>query len=199
MMGLVTAAVSSVVAYRVVGPYGDGPLTVGLYLTQDPVTGKQQVYRDVRQPDGTVLRYFFDVGNRTLQQIQVRRTVNGKVEVVGLQMGAGGLTRLDLGDHTVERDAAGGGVKVGFSLRGNAIIDAWEFRDAAGALLKIEVSGRQDGTIDRWEFYMADQLARVEEDSNRDGKVDRWLTYEAGILVGEARDRDGDGRPDPGR
>lgn len=196
LVGLVLAAASSVAAYRLVGPYGDGPINVRLYRSEDPETGLQLVYRDVPKKNGTVQRYLFDDTTRTLRQIQVRRVVDGKVEVVGVHIADGALTRLDTGGETVARDGNDGALKVGFSLRGNGIIDAWAYRDAAGQLVKVEVSLRQDGRIDRWEFYKDDQLARVEEDENRDGRVDRWLTYDAGILVSEARDRNGDGKPD---
>lgn len=197
--GLVAAFGSSVAAYRVVGPYGDGPINVGLYRAQDPETGELFVYRDVRNSDGTVLRYMFDDESRKLKQIQVMRMVGGRLETVGLHMGEAGLTRLDAGGQTVERDSTPGGAKVGFSLRGNGVVDAWEYRDAKGQLVKIEVSRSQDGRVDRWEYYQDDQLSRVEIDENRDGRVDHWLNYEAGILVKESWDRDGDGRPDPGK
>jgi hypothetical protein len=196
--GLVASASSGVVAYRIVGPYGDGPINVGLYRTQDPETGEQFVYREVRKDDGTLMRYLFDDDSRRLKQIQVIRIVDGKPVVVGLHVSDGGLTRLDAGGETMEREQAGG-VKRGFSFRGNGVIDAWEYRDAKGQLVKIEVSRHQDGHVDRWEYYQEDQLARVEEDENRDGRVDHWLNYEVGILVKEAWDRDGDGKPDPGR
>lgn len=198
-VGLAAALGSSVAAYHVVGPYGDGPLNVGVYRAQDPDTGEQFVYRDVRNADGTVLRYLFEDSSRKLTQVLVMRSVNGKLETVGLHMGSTGLTRVDVGGHSVEGDAKAGFVKVGFSLRGNGVIDAWEYRDAKGQLLKIEVSRSQDGRIDRWEYYKDEQLARVEADENRDGRIDHWLNYESGILVKEAWDRDGDGRPDPGR
>lgn len=191
------AVTSSVAAYSKVGPYGDGPINVGLYRAEDPETGEQLVYREVRNADGTLLRYLFADTTRKLKQIQVMRVVNGKLETVGLHMGKGALTRFDAGGRSVERTPTGG-IKAGFSLRGNGVIDAWEYRDPQGLLLKIEVSRLQNGAIDRWEYYQDDQLARVEEDENHDGRVDHWLTYEAGILVKEARDKDGDGRPDPG-
>ncbi len=194
-MGLVLAAAASVAAYRVVGPYGDGPINVGLWRTQDPETGVQLVYRDVTRADGTVLRYLYNDSNRVLKQIQVRRVVDGEVKTVGLHLDSTGVARLDAPGRSVARDGSSGGVKVGFSLRGNGVIDAWEYRDAKGQLTKIEVSRRQDGNVDRWEYYENDQLARVEEDENRDGKPDRWLTYEAGILVGESRNKGGGDRP----
>lgn len=198
-IGLVAAAGSSAVAYRLVGPYADGPINVGLHRAEDPDTGAQLVYRDVRAADGSVMRYLFDEVSRKLIEIQVMRVVNGKLETVGLHLGDSGVTRVDAGGHTVERDANAGLTKVGFSVRGNGVIDAWEYRDAKDVLVKIEVSRHQDGTVDRWEFYKDDQLARVEQDENRDGRVDHWQTYDVGVLIAEAWDRDGDGRPDPGR
>lgn len=182
-------------AYRSVGPYGDGPINVGLWRTLDPETGAQLVYRDVPQANGSVFRYLFNDSNRVLKQIQVRRVVDGEVKSVGLHMDSAGVARLDAPGRSVARDGSSGGVKVGFSLRGNGVVDAWEYRDAKGLLTKIEVSRRQDGNVDRWEYYENDQLARVEEDENRDGKPDRWLTYDAGILVGESRSKGGGDRP----
>jgi len=194
--GLVAATASGVAAYRIVGPYGDGPLNVGLYRAQDPESGRQFVYRDVRTADGARLRYFFDDATRRL--IEVRLVRDGESADVRFRPGEGTGGQLVLGERSVTWDAKGL-VKIGFSLGGNGIIDAWEYRDAKGRLHRIEVSRRQNGVVDRWEFYEDDQLARVEEDDDRDGRVDRWQTYEAGILVRESRDRDGDGRPDAGR
>lgn len=172
--GFVLAAASSVVAYRAVGPYGDGPLNVGLYRTTDPESGKPLVYREARTADGTAFRYHFDDATRALRSVH--------------------MTSRD--GKTVVLPAASRSGKSGFSLAGNGVIDAWEYRDAQGRIEKIEVSRRQDGVVDRWEYYRNDQLDRVEEDEDRDGRVDRWLTYDAGILVEEIRDRDGDGKPD---
>jgi hypothetical protein len=199
VIGLIVSAGAGVAAYRSVGPYANSAINVGLYRTQDPETGKQLVYRDVRNADGTVMRYLFDDDSRKLMQVQVMRTVDGKLVTVNVHMGEHGLTRLDAGGQTVEIDPKTGGAKRGFSLRGDGVIDAWEYRDAKGQLVKIEVSRRQDGHVDRWEYYEDDQLARVEQDENLDGRVDHWLNYEAGILVKESWDRDGDGKPDPGR
>lgn len=196
--GLVGATGSSLAAYRIVGPYGDGPMDMGLYRAEDSDTGRSQIYREVSKPDGTVLRYVFDEHSRQLSEILVMRVVNGKRETAGIHMGKDGLTRLDVGGQTLARDSKTGIAKVGFSLRGNGVIDAWEFRDPRGLLLKIEVSRRQDGKVDRWEYYKDDQLERVEQDEDNNGRVDHWLNYEAGILVKESRDIDGDGRPDPG-
>lgn len=193
--GLIAAVVSGVAAYNTVGPYGEGPFNAGLYRAEDPETGVQLVYREVRTADGAVLRYLFDDTSRTLREVRVVRDGQGTSKGVALRLNDGSLS-IEGATRSMATDPATGLLKVGFSLRDNGIIDAWEYRDAARRLHKIEVSRRQDGVVDRWEFYEHDQLARVEEDDNRDGRVDRWLTYEAGILVHEARDRNGDGRPD---
>ena len=182
--GLIAAATSGVAAYRIVGPYGDGPINVGLYRAQDPVTGRQLVYREISGADGGRVRYFFDDITRKLQEVRVVRP--GQSVEVSLPAGERAPVDATL-------------IKTGFSLRGNGVIDAWEYRDGQATLHKIEVSRRQNGRVDRWEFYTDGQLTRVEEDEDGNGRVDRWLTYERGILVQEARDRDGDGLPDPGR
>lgn len=172
--GLVGATVAGVFAYDKVGPYGDGPINVGLYRTVDPDSGVLTVYREVRTAEGTILRYHFDDGSRALNAVH--------------SIGADG--------RTVVRPVESGASKTGFSLLDDGIVDAWEYRDARGRLEKVEVSRKRDGRVDRWEYYRNDQLARVEEDEDRDGRVDRWQTYDGGILVGEVRDADGDGRPD---
>ena len=82
--GLIGAAASSIAAYQAVGPYADGPINVGLHRTQDPESGKQLVYREVDNSDGTVLRYLFDNESRKLAQIQVIRIVNGSKSVNAL-------------------------------------------------------------------------------------------------------------------
>lgn len=196
VVGLICAGAAGVAAYRIVGPYGDGPLNVGLYRAEDPETGRQLVYREVTTADGGRLRYFFDDETRKL--VEVRALRDGGQKDARFRPGGGAGGELLLGGRSVAWDSKGL-VRLGFSLRDNGVIDAWEYRDSKGHLQKIEVSRQQNGIVDRWEFYENGQLARVEEDENRDGRVDRWLTYEAGILLREARDRDGDGRPDTSR
>lgn len=194
--GLIAAPIAGVMAYRAVGPYADGPLNVRLYRAEDPVTGRQLVYRDFKVGDGTVLRYFYDDATRTLTEIRLLRAPGS--DDVGFRPGSASGGEVTVGDRSFGWDATGL-VKTGFSLRGNGVIDAWEYRNPKGQLLKIEVSRRQLGRVDRWEFYEDEQLVRVEEDEDGNGRVDRWLSYESGILTRETRDRDGDGRPDTGR
>jgi len=86
IVGLVAASGSSVAAYRLIGPYGDGPINVRLYRSQDPETGEQFVYREVVNDSGTILRYLFDDVTRKLMQVQVLRLVDGKPQSVDLHM-----------------------------------------------------------------------------------------------------------------
>ena len=79
-------------------------------------------------------------------------------------------------------DLVGGRVlKVGFSLAGDAVVDAWAFHGADGQVARVEVSTARDGVVDRWEHDAGGALVRVETDG--DGRADGWSTYENGILV----------------
>lgn len=187
LLGLLAAASASTFAYRAAGPYANGFLNFGVTRTVDPRTEQPVLVRDVARADGGTVRYFFDMGTRKLTGTRV------------LPPGAarpGDMVPPSEAPSAGTPGIAKGGVKTGFSLAGNGVIDAWEYRDAAGRLERIEVSRRQDGNVDRWEHYDAGQLARAEEDNDHDGRVDHWLDYEVGILIGEAFDRDGDGRRD---
>src|SRR5688500_15936530 len=81
--GLVLAAVAGVVAYRIVGPYGDGPLNVGLYRMRDPETGKQLLYREVRTDDGKVARVLFDQESGILREVRLTFDAGSRRETVG--------------------------------------------------------------------------------------------------------------------
>jgi hypothetical protein len=199
-VGLVAAVVAGVVAYQVVGLYGDGALTIGYRRVRDPETGKSLLVHESRTATGVIQRV---IDGRTLSEVRLDVDANGKehtrVHVKGTE-----VTRVDRdvdGDGRMDRweyyDAAKQLVKVGFSLPGDGVLDAWAYRNSDGQLTKIEVSTRRDGTIDRWEYYEKGQLARVEEDKDRNGRVDSWSTYDQGILISTAVDADGDGRPDP--
>lgn len=204
--GLVFAVAAGVIAYRIVGPYGDGPLNVGLYRMKDPETGRQLLYREVRAADGKVARFIWDEGRRTLREVRMNFDIGGRRESLGMHYQDGKLAGIDRdNDQDGKPDVRdyyndpSGLSKMGFSLAGNGVIDAWQYRDKKGALQKIEVSRRQNGVVDRWEYYENRQLSKVEEDGNYDGRADRWLTYEAGILMEEQEDRNGDGKPDARR
>ena len=184
-VGLVAAVVASMVAYRIVGLYGDGAFSIGYHRMRDPETGKSLLVHETRTSMG-VLRRVID--GQTLKEIQLDPATPGgertRVEVSGTQ-----ITRVDRdmdGDGRIDRweyyDPQKRLVKVGFSLASDGVLDAWAYRDAAGQITKIDVSTRRDGTVDRWEYYEKGQLARVELDTNHDGRADRWLTYQDGIL-----------------
>ena len=201
--GLIAAALAGVIAYRIVGPYGDGPLNAGIYRMTDPETGKALLYRRVTGPNGKEVRYVVDDATRHLQEVQFTLDVKGRPEQFSLRFSNGTLAGIDRdrdGDGRVDvrdyYDDPSGLMKTGFSLTNDGVIDAWAYRDRKGTLRRIEVSRSRDGKVDRWEYYENGQLARAEEDDDHDGRVDRWLTYDAGILTGEAVDRNRDGKPD---
>jgi hypothetical protein len=203
-VGLVAAVASGIIAYRIVGPYGDGPFGAGYRRVIDSETGRSVLIHESRAADGTVIRRVID--NRTLREIQFELDVDGRREEVRVpvERGSTQVTRVDRDRDADGRvdvaeyyDADQRLVKAGFSLAGDGAIDAWAYRDEAGQLVTIEVSTRRDGRIDRWEYYENNQLARVEQDTDRDGRVDAWSTYDAGILIDTVFDRDGDGEPDP--
>jgi len=184
LVGVVAAASAAVFAYRTAGPYAHGFLNFGVDRTFD-LQNRPVLVRNVKRPDGSTIRYFFDIGTRQLTGTRVLAPGADKPEDMVPPPA----------EELASRATKPGGGK-GFSLAGNGVIDAWQYLDASGRPERIEVSRRQDGRIDRWEFYKDGQLSRVEEDNDHDGRVDHWLNYDAGILVKEAVDRDGDGKPD---
>jgi hypothetical protein len=186
IVGLLAAAVSGVVAYRIVGPYGDGPLTFGYYRVRDPETGRSLLVQDVNTEHGIVRRV---IDGRRLSQVQLE--VGGQdPERVSVHVKGSEITQIDRdrdGDGRVDAweyyDQHKQLVKVGFSLANDGVLDAWAYRNADGQIEKVEVSTRRNGTIDRWEYYDKGQLARVEQDTTHDGRVDRWMSYQDGILM----------------
>lgn len=196
-VGLVAAVISGLVAYRIVGLYGDGPFANGYRRIRDPATGRSLLVHETRTKAGIVRRVIDGV---TLTE--VRLTGPGSGEEVRAHVSGTDITRVDRdrnGDGHIEAweyyDASRRLVKVGFSLAGDGALDAWAYRDEHGEVVKIEVSTQRDAVVDRWEYYERGQLARVEEDTNRDGSVDRWSTYDTGILTGTTVEAGG--RPDP--
>lgn len=198
-VGLVAAVVAGVVAYQVVGLYGDGALTTGYRRIRDPETGKSLLLHESRTRDGVIRRV---IDGRTLTEVGLDIDGQGR-EHTRVHVNGNEITRVDRdldGDGRVDRweyyDAERRLLKVGFSLAGDGVLDAWAYRNNDGQITKIEVSTRRDGIIDRWEYYENGQLARVEEDKDRDGRVDHWSTYQEGILIRTDVDANGDGRPD---
>ena len=200
-VGLVVALVAGVVAYQVVGLYGDGAFTIGYRRTRDPETGKSLLVHETRTNEGVVRRV---IDGRTLTEVRLDADGDGREDARAHVTGTD-VTRLDRDSDSDGRidaweyyDPQKQLVKVGFSLAGDGVPDAWAYRDNERQVMKIEVSTRRDGTIDRWEYYDKGQLARNEEDTDHDGRVDRWSTYEGGVLMNTAIDANRDGRPDAG-
>lgn len=199
-VGLVASVVAGVVAYQIVGLYGDGPFSIGYHRIRDPETGKSLLVHESRTAAGVIRRV---IDGRTLTEVRLDVDADG-IEHTRAHVKGTEITRVDRdrdGDGRIDvweyYDAAQQLVKVGFSLPGDDVLDAWAYRNNDGQIVKIEVSTRRDGTIDRWEYYEKGQLARVEEDKDRDGRVDAWSTYDAGILMSTAVDANKDGEPDP--
>jgi hypothetical protein len=198
-VGLMAAALSGVVAYHIVGLYGDGPFASGYRRIRDAETGTSLLVHETSSETGIVRRI---IEGTTLTE--VRLTSPGGKEEIRAHVSGTDITRVHRdrdGDGRIDAweyyDADQRLAKVGFSLAGSGVLDAWAYRDEKGQITRIEVSTRRDGVVDRCEYYEHGRLVRVEEDANRDGRADRWSTYEDGILVGTAVDADGDGRPEP--
>ena len=191
--GLLAAAASGVVAYRLVGPYGDGPFGAGYRRLPDPAGGGSVLVHEASYGSRAV-RTVVDERTRRMSELQVDADGDGAVDTRA-RVETDGLVRVERdldGDGAPDRweyyrdaqDAARGRVaKVGFSLAGDAVVDAWAFYGPEGRIARVEVSTARDGVVDRWEFYEHGALVRVETDGDGDGQVDAWSAYEDGILV----------------
>ena len=194
--GLLVAMASGLAAYRIAGPYGDGPFGAGYRRLADPAGGPPALVYDVRRGTRTV-RTVVDEETRRMSELQLDEDADGVLDARAY-VGEGGDVRVerdDDGDGAPDRweyyrdvdDFARGRIeKVGFSLVGDRVVDAWAFYGADGAIARVEVSTARDGVVDRWEYYAGGVLARVGTDIDQDGEVDAWSTYEDGILVATA-------------
>ena len=197
------AVASGIIAYQIVGPYGDGPFGGGFRRIPNPETG------------GSMLVHEFVYESEGVQAVVHENT--GRLSELRLDADADGTqdTRAHLEGTAVvrvERDQDGDGdtdlweyyddaqqlEKIGFSLSDDGVLDAWAYYGQDGQLTKIEVSTARDGTVNRWEFYENGSMVRVEEDTSGDGRADRWSSYANGILSETASYNNGDGRPDRG-
>ena len=208
LIGIFFSTLAGVVAYRVDGPYGDGPFGAGFRRIPDASAAGR-----------SILVHDFLVGTQAFRAVideQRGRAVELRFSAVGDSTGENRLFLEETGGVRLPRDLDGDGLadrwdyyaglggmesgvaeKVGFSLAGDGVIDTWAFHDDEGRVSRVEVSTGRDGVVDRWEHYDAGVLVRVETDADRDGRVDGWSTYVDGILSTTAADADGDGAPDP--
>ena len=86
--------------------------------------------------------------------------------------------------------------KIGISLAGDGVEDAWTYLGADGQVARIESSPQRNGKVQRVEYFDRGALSRAEEDTDGDGRIDKWETYEAARLVVVAFDTMGRGVSD---
>ena len=195
------AVASGVIAYQIVGPYGDGPFSGGFRRISDPETGRSTLVHDFVY-ESECVRAVVDENTGRFSEVRLDSDADG-ISETRAQLEGSALVR-------VERDQDGDGAtdlweyydgaqqleKVGFSLSDDGAIDAWAYYGQDGQLTKIEVSTARDGIVNRWEFYENGTMVRVEEDTNGSGRADRWSSYANGILTETASYDDADGGPD---
>lgn len=203
--GLLLSVLSGIAAYRAVGPYGDGPFGAGFrripgdsaarsILVHDSRTGLDAVRAVIDERTGRVVELRIASGDPATTT-HLHFDESGGARVPRDLDGDGAADRWDYYDD-VRRIGSGVADRVGFSLAGDEVVDAWAFHDEQGQVSRIEVSTQRDGVVDRWEYYSGGLLEQVETDTDRDGRVDSWSAYRNGVLSTSASDADGDGLPD---
>ena len=207
--GLFLSVAAGFAAYHVAGPYGDGPYGAGFrripaasagetILVHDSRTGAYVVRAVIDDRTGRVRELRMAPGGDFTNVVRVHLDDNRRARVPHDLDGDGTADRWDY--YADVRQIESGAVeKVGFSLAGDEIVDAWVFHDEQGQVSRVEVSTARDGVVDRWEHYSEGELVRVETDGDRNGRVDNWSTYQHGILSTTLSDTDGDGFADPQR
>ena len=208
-LGLVCAVASGYLAYRAVGPYGDGPFGAGFRRIQDPSTGRYllwyefpatpspvQALVDERTGRFTELRFDSDADGHADQRVHIE--MDGRLWVEHDLDGDGVVDRWQYyaSLNALERNEV---QSVGFSTAGDGVVDAWQIHGPTGPTGRVEISTGRDGRIDRWERYEDGLLARVDEDSDGDGVADAWWTYDGGILTASSVDRHAVIRQNPSR
>ena len=208
LSGLALSVAAGFAAWKVVGPYGDGPFGANFRRIPAHPDGETTLVHD-SVSGSSVVRAVIDEPTGRIGELQIAPSGDfAKAVRVLFDEDRGVRVPLDLdGDGVAERweyysdvgDIESGSIeKVGFSLAGDEIVDAWAFHDEQRRVSRVEVSTARDGVVDRWEHYRGGVLVRVEIDTDRDGRVDRWETYrDDGVLAATAADGDGDGLPDP--
>ena len=185
---------SGVAVYHAVGPYGDGPFGAGFRRIARPDGQGSTLVRDFHYAGQTV-RAVIDERSRRAPELRFDLDADGVPETrahvdseqdgvrVERDLDADGVT--DRWEYYADlREAQAGRLeKLGFSLAGDAVADAWAFHGADGQLVRLEVSTRRDGVVDRWEHYEDGVMVRTESDDDGDGRIDTWSTYVNGILA----------------
>ena len=206
VIGVLLSVAAGFAAYRTVGPYGDGPFGAGFrriaagspqetVLVHDSRTGPDLVRAVIDERTGRVRELRLAPRGDFANAFRVELDEQQGARIPHDLDGDGITDRWDY--YADVRHLESGDVeRVGFSLAGDEIVDAWAFHDEEGQMIRVEVSTLRDGVVDRWEHYSNTELVRVEADTDRDGRVDTWSTYRDGVLSTTTTDTDGDGFPD---
>ena len=208
-LGLVGAIVAGFAAYRLVGPYGDGPFGAGFRRIPDRFTGRPllvfeyatttvpiQAHVDERTGRFTELRYDSNADGHADQRVHVQSDGRLRVEIDLDGNGVIDRWQYYASVTTLERDQV---ERVGFSTAGDGVVDAWQIIGPVGPTGRVEVSTGRDGRIDRWEQYENGLLSRVDEDTDGDGRGDAWWIYDGGVLIATSGSRSTVIRGNPSR
>ena len=197
-LGIVGAVAAGHLAYRAVGPYGDGPFGAGYRRVLDVDSGRHILVYEFQTPSSPIravvnertgrfeeFRYDSDGDGRTDQRLHVE--LEGRIRTEQ-DFDADGVVDRWLYYPSLaafERDEV---ERIGFSTARDSVVDAWHVHGVTGPTGLVEVSTDRDGSVDRWEYYEDSLLTRVEEDTNGDGQVDAWWDYDEGLLIGSSSD-----------
>ena len=143
----------------------------------DPKTGVLQLLKYDSNRDGIIDTWRYMDG-ALVTRVEIDRDQDGKI------------------DRWEHYDRAQKLERLGLSLAGDGIEDAWTYLGADGVPIRIESSPRRNGRIERVEHYERGLLVRAEEDTDGDGRNDKWETYAAARLTTVAFDTLQRGVPD---
>ncbi|MEP7310575.1 MAG: hypothetical protein ABJA98_34155 [Acidobacteriota bacterium] len=175
IVGRLILALATVSA--LIGPACSNQPKTTIEPVYDPQTGVLRLLKYDTDGDGKVDTWRYMDGARVIR-VEIDRDRDG---------------RIDRWEHyDVNRNLA----KIGISLAGDGVEDAWTYLGVDGHVDRIESSPLRDGKIERVEYFDRGVLSRAEEDTDGDGRIDKWETYEATRLVMVAFDTTGRGIAD---